>query len=79
VFEQLYAKCRGELDRAHERGRKRRFHFQHRLMSVDASLVFLLAKAFDWPQYAQMFPRLPSVATSARRSPVRRSHPNALA
>lgn len=51
VFEQLYAKCRGELDRAHERGRKRRFHFQHRLMSVDASLVFLLAKAFDWPQY----------------------------
>lgn len=51
VFEQLYAKCRGELDQAHKRGRKRRFRFQHRLMSVDASLVFLLAKAFDWPQY----------------------------
>lgn len=51
VFEQLYSKCRGELDRAHEHGLKRRFRFQHRLMSVDASLVFLLAKAFDWPQY----------------------------
>lgn len=51
VFEQLYSKCRGELDRAHKRGCKRRFRFQHRLMSVDASLVFLLAKAFDWPQY----------------------------
>jgi len=53
VFEQLYAKCRSELEQARQNGqsRKRTFRFRHRLMSIDASLVFLLADAFDWVEY----------------------------
>lgn len=53
LFEQLYVKCRGQFEQAKKQGRapRRRFRFQHRLMSIDASLVFLVAKAFDWPQY----------------------------
>jgi len=53
LFEQLYVKCRGQFEQAKQQGREppRKFRFQHRLMSIDASLVFLLVKAFDWPQY----------------------------
>lgn len=53
VFEQLYAKCRGQFEQAKKQGRvpPRKFRFRHRLMSIDASLVFLLADAFDWVQY----------------------------
>ena len=48
LFERLYAKVRGELE---QNGGSRKFRFRHRLMSIDASLVFLLADAFDWAQY----------------------------
>lgn len=53
VFEQLYAKCRGELDQARQtdHGRKRKLRFRRRLMSIDASLVMLLADSFDWVEY----------------------------
>jgi hypothetical protein len=53
VFEQLYGRCRGELEQARAKGhsRKHKFRFKHRLMSIDASLVMLLADAFDWVEY----------------------------
>lgn len=53
VFEQLYRKCRSELEKTNKQGGKGKgkFRFQHRLMSIDASMVFLLADAFDWAEY----------------------------
>ena len=53
VFSQLYSKCSGEFQRAKRQGRARgrKFHFDNPLMSLDASLIFLLEKGFDWPEY----------------------------
>lgn len=53
VFQQLYAKCRGEFEQARCQGRVpgRSFAFKHPLLSIDASLVFLLEKGFDWAEY----------------------------
>lgn len=51
LFGQLYEKCRGELEANSSAGSKPRFRFRHRLLTIDASLVFLCEKVFDWAEY----------------------------
>lgn len=51
LFEQLYARCRAELDSGAERASRPRFRFRHRLMTIDATIVFLCAEVFDWAEY----------------------------
>lgn len=51
LFEQLYEKCRGEWEGKGGTTRKPRFRFRHRLLTIDASLVFLCEKVFDWAEY----------------------------
>lgn len=51
VFSQLQKKCQSQLE-ANTLGRpNRKFRFPHRLVSIDASLVFLCEKVFDWAEY----------------------------
>jgi hypothetical protein len=47
VFEQLLAKCQGEVA---GRGRKK-FRFKNKLMSLDASVIDLSLSLFDWARY----------------------------
>lgn len=51
LFGQLYAKCRATLDSQPRAGGRPRFRFRHRLLTIDASLVFLCEKVFDWAEY----------------------------
>jgi len=53
LFEQLYEKCRSEFDQARRQGRLRgrRFRFRNPLVSLDASIIYLVEKAFDWADY----------------------------
>jgi len=47
VFEKLYQRCADEaLHRA-----KRKFRFRNKLLSLDASLIPLCVKTFDWAKY----------------------------
>lgn len=47
VFEKLYQRCAGE---ALHRG-QRKFRFRNKLLSLDASLIPLCVKTFDWAKY----------------------------
>jgi hypothetical protein len=47
VFQQLQNKCGVQLEQRNQAGAKK-FQFRHRLMSIDASLIFLCEKAIDW-------------------------------
>jgi hypothetical protein len=47
VFQSLYRRCQAD---AWERGR-RKFRFQHKLLSLDATLIPLCLSVFDWAQY----------------------------
>lgn len=50
VFDQLRHKCQHRMAaRDHAGGGK--FRFPHRLISIDASLIFLCQKVFDWAEY----------------------------
>jgi len=51
LFGQLYEKCRAELDAGPGPAKRPRFRFRHRLLTIDASLVFLCEKVFDWAEY----------------------------
>ena len=47
MFEKLYQRCADEaLHRA-----KRKFRFRNKLLSLDASLIPLCVKTFDWAKY----------------------------
>ena len=46
VFEQLLAKCHGEVA-----GRGKKFRFKNKLMSLDASVIDLSLSLFDWAKY----------------------------
>lgn len=50
VFQQLQNKCGVQLEQRNQAGAKK-FQFRHRLMSIDASLIFLCEKAIDWGGY----------------------------
>lgn len=53
VFHQLYARCRNRFDQAKRADRvsKGKFEFKQKLISIDASLIFLLERGFDWAKY----------------------------
>jgi len=51
LFEQLYEKCCGQLQAAPGAASKPRLRIRGRLLSIDASLVFLCEKVFDWAEY----------------------------
>lgn len=46
VFYQLLERCQ-----AAAQGRKRKFQFRHKLLSLDSSVIPLCLSAFDWAQY----------------------------
>jgi Domain of unknown function (DUF4372)/Transposase DDE domain len=46
VFYTLLERCQAEA-----KGRKRRFRFRHKLLSLDSSVIPLCLSAFDWAQY----------------------------
>lgn len=50
VFRQLESKCGQQIEKRNQRGAKK-LPFRHRLMSIDASLIFLCEKALDWAEY----------------------------
>ena len=47
VFHRLLGRCQAE---AQARGKKK-FRFQHKLLSLDATMIELCAEVFDWAQY----------------------------
>ena len=47
LFHQLYQRCAAEV--AHRS--KRRFRFQHKLLSLDATMIPLCLSVFDWAHY----------------------------
>jgi len=49
VFHQLLGQC--QVVAAAAGGRKRKFRFKHKLLSLDASVIELCASAFDWALY----------------------------
>jgi Transposase DDE domain/Domain of unknown function (DUF4372) len=51
LFEQLYEKCRGQLQADSRAAGKPRLRIRRRLLTIDASLVFLCEKVFDWAEY----------------------------
>lgn len=51
LFGQLYEKMRAELEAGHGPAKRPRLRFRHRLLTIDASLVFLCEKVFDWAEY----------------------------
>ena len=46
VFYKLLERCQAEA-----KGRKRKFRFRHKLLSLDSSVIPLCLSAFDWAQY----------------------------
>ena len=46
VFHQIRERCQQEAQ-----GRKRRFRFKHKLLSLDSSVIPLCLEAFDWAHY----------------------------
>ena len=46
VFYELLERCQAEA-----KGRKRKFRFRHKLLSLDSSVIPLCLSAFDWAQY----------------------------
>ncbi len=46
VFETLLARCQGEA-----KGRKRKFRFRHKLLSLDSTVIPLCVATFDWARY----------------------------
>lgn len=46
VFYQLLERCQAEA-----KGRKRKFRFRHKLLSLDSSVIPLCLSAFDWAHY----------------------------
>ena len=46
VFYKLLERCQAEA-----KGRKRKFRFSHKLLSLDSSVIPLCLSAFDWAQY----------------------------
>jgi hypothetical protein len=46
VFYQLLDRCQAEAN-----GRKRKFRFRHKLLSLDSTVIPLCLSAFDWAQY----------------------------
>lgn len=46
VFYQVLERCQAEA-----KGRKRKFRFRHKLLSLDSSVIPLCLSAFDWAQY----------------------------
>ena len=46
VFYDLLERCRGEAA-----GRKRKFRFKHKLLSIDSTTIALSLSLFDWAQY----------------------------
>jgi IS4 transposase len=50
VFQQLQNKCGVQIEQRNQTNAKK-FQFRHRLMSIDASLIFLCEKAIDWGEY----------------------------
>jgi hypothetical protein len=46
VFYTLLERCQAEA-----KGRKRKFRFRHKLLSLDSSVIPLCLSAFDWAQY----------------------------
>jgi len=46
VFHNLLQRCEAEA-----KGRKRRFRFKHKLLSLDATVIPLCLSAFDWAHY----------------------------
>jgi hypothetical protein len=46
VFKQLLTRCQSEAA-----GKKRKFRFRHKLLSLDSTVIPLCLSAFDWAQY----------------------------
>ena len=51
VFEQLLAKCQTLAANQPGTRKKRKFRFKHPLMSLDATVIDLCAKMFDWAKF----------------------------
>jgi DDE family transposase/uncharacterized protein DUF4372 len=49
VFERLLQKCRQVV--AQQPGKKRKFRFKNKLLSLDATVIALCAATFDWAQF----------------------------
>jgi len=49
VFEQLLAKCQQVV--AQQPGKKRKFRFKNKLLSLDATIIALCVASFDWAQF----------------------------
>ena len=48
---QLLEKCQGLARSQSGRGKRKKFRFKNKLMSLDATVIGLCASAFDWAQY----------------------------
>jgi len=49
VFEQLLEKCQQVV--AQQPGKKKKFRFKNKLLSLDATVIGLCAASFDWAQF----------------------------
>jgi Transposase DDE domain/Domain of unknown function (DUF4372) len=49
VFQQLLGKCHQVMTR--QSGKKRKFRFKNKLLSLDATVIALCASLFDWAQF----------------------------
>jgi len=51
VFYQLLEKCQSVARSQSGRGKRKKFRFKNKLMSLDATVIGLCASVFDWAQY----------------------------
>src|SRR5438270_9869233 len=65
VFEQTLGKCRELV--ARQGGRKKKFRFKNKLMSLDGSIIDLSVSMFDWAKFRQTKGHQTTSAAGSRR------------